>query len=157
MNYDFPPMPDDQEKKMAGKMAGKRGEGFIEINENPHDPKTIEKEKQKKVDSLMKELPKLDFKNIKEVLDWLNEFPTDYRVGKKDIKTVLSAFKDHGYKLNVNVGESYKPEDRDNVARYIIGQSLQFLKDEGYIHDVMHRDIMNWKMKFGSANEKKES
>jgi hypothetical protein len=150
MGYEFPPMPDDQEKKIAGKMAGKRGEGFIEIEDNPHDPKTMEKEKQKKVDSLMKELPSLDFKNIKAVLDWLNEFPTDFLVGKKDIKAVLSIFKEHGYKMIVNVGEAYKPEDRDNVARHIIGNSLQFLKDEGNIHDVMLRDIMNWKRKFSS-------
>ncbi|MCX6739872.1 MAG: hypothetical protein NTZ49_01420 [Candidatus Parcubacteria bacterium] len=122
-----------------------------ELPENSSELETLEiKELQKKADSLMEELPNLDFTDSKVVLDWLNEFqaPSNNRRIKKDIKTVLSIFKEHNYKLGTYTNQVDNHEDRDNVARFLIGQALLMLKDEGYIPSVIHRETKNWERKF---------
>jgi hypothetical protein len=104
-----------------------------------------------KHDTLMQQLPNLDFTNLVAVLDWLCEFqdPSDYIGVVKRQSEVLAIFAKHGYQPNVNTGKKYNDDDRDNVARYIIGQALSNLKsDVGAIHQVIHHFTREWKRKF---------
>lgn len=111
-------------------------------------------EMQRKYETLLQHLPNLDFKSDEAVLSWLCEFqnPSDYIGLKKDPKKVLEIFISHGYKPNANTGEVFNKDDRDNFARYIIGQALAGLECEvGAIHQVIHSFVGDWKTKFLSV------
>lgn len=108
-------------------------------------------EAQRKHDALMRQLPNLDFTNDVTVLNWLCEFqdPSDHSGVVKHQNEVLTIFAKHGYQPSVNLGEAFNGEDRDNVARYIIGQALANLQgDVGAIHKIVHVFTASWKKKF---------
>lgn len=112
------------------------------------------KQKQLKHDELMRQLPNLDFNSDVAILDWLCEFqdPSDYIGVAKQQKVVLSTFAENGYFPNVNCGNDFNAEDRDNFARWLIGQALDGLQGEvGAIHQVIHKFTDDWKRKFLSA------
>lgn len=106
---------------------------------------------QAKYDGLMEHLPKLDFTNQQQLLDWLCQLETTITSGVNfegfQAKTV-EVFTQHGYLPGVNTGAAINNEDADNVARYIIGQCLDTL-NKGYIHQVIHHFTEDWKLKFG--------
>lgn len=107
-------------------------------------------EAQRKADALMEQLPNLDFNDQKAVLDWICEFqgPSDHIGVVKDGEKVVKIFAEHGYQPNVNTGEAFNGEDRDNFARYIIGQALSGLQsDVGAIHQIVHKFTNDWKKK----------
>ncbi|MEK7509683.1 MAG: hypothetical protein AAB605_03145 [Patescibacteria group bacterium] len=106
---------------------------------------------QQKHDELMRQLPNLDFTNNIAVLNWLCEYqdPSDYIGVMKQQDEVVATFVAHGYHPNVNLHENFKEDDRDNYARYIIGQALSMLQGEvGAIHHVIHHFTKKWKEKF---------
>jgi len=108
------------------------------------------KEKQEKINELTKQLDTLDFSDVKEVLEWCVAFqgPSD-RIGvKKNKNKIISKFAEYGYFPGVNTGSRYKAEDRENSARYIIGQALSGIADIGAIHHVINRFYDEWKAKF---------
>lgn len=99
-------------------------------------------EAQRKADALVEQLPNLDFSNQEAVLDWICEFqdPSDHIGVAKDNEKVLKIFAEHGYQPGVNTGEAFNGEDRDNFARYIVGQALDGLQGEvGAIHHIVHK------------------
>ena len=106
---------------------------------------------QQKHDALIQQLPNLNFADDVAVLDWLCEFqdPSDYTgvVNQQDV--VLATFAAHGYYPNVNCGKDFNENDRDNFARWLIGQALDGLRSEvGAIHQVIHKFTDDWKKKF---------
>ena len=106
---------------------------------------------QQKHDALMRRLPNLDFSNDVAVLDWLCEFqdPSDYIGVVKQQDVVLTTFAAHGYYPSVNCGKDFNENDRDNFARWLIGQALDGLRSEvGAIHQVIHKFADDWKKKF---------
>lgn len=100
-------------------------------------------------DHLVRDLAALDFKNDVAVLDWLCAIQdsTDHVSVTVDKATILSAFEAAGFTANVNTGANFKPEDRDNVFRYIVGQALDGLKTVA-IHGIIHKFAGDWKAKF---------
>lgn len=110
-------------------------------------------EAQRKADALMEQLPHLDFADQEAVLGWLCEFqdPSDHTGVVKDNKKVLTIFAEHGYQPGVNTGEEFNGEDRDNFARYIVGQALDGLqRDVGAIHQIVHKFADDWNKRFAS-------
>lgn len=110
-------------------------------------------ESQQKADALMEELPSLDFNNQEAVLNWICEFqePSDHIGVITDNEKVLKIFSENGYQPNVNVGEAFNGEDRDNFARYIVGQALDGLQGNvGAINQIVHKFTDDWKKKFPS-------
>jgi len=107
-------------------------------------------EKQKQIDELTNQLDILDFSNTEKVLDWCAAFqsPSDRIDTKRDKEKILNKFAENGYLPNVNLGSEYKPEDKDNSARYLIGQALDGIKQIGAIHQVFHKFYDEWKAKF---------
>ncbi|OGZ11660.1 MAG: hypothetical protein A3D67_00515 [Candidatus Lloydbacteria bacterium RIFCSPHIGHO2_02_FULL_51_22] len=67
-------------------------------------------------------------------------------VKQKDV--VIATFAAKGYHPNVNCGQDFHGDDRDNFARYIIGQALGNLACVGAIHQVVQRFTNDWKKKF---------
>lgn len=110
-------------------------------------------EAQRKADALMEQLLSLDFNNQEAVLNWICEFqdPNDHIGVAKDNEKVLKIFAEHGYQPDVNTGKAFNGEDRDNFARYIVGQALDGLRsDVGAIHPIVHKFTDSWKEKFSS-------
>lgn len=109
---------------------------------------------QQKHDVLMRQLPNLNFGDDVAVLDWLCEFqdPSDYIGVVKQQDVVVATFATHGYQPNANCGKDFNGDNRDNFARYIIGQALGGLTCEvGAIHQIIHKFTDDWKKKFLSA------
>lgn len=104
---------------------------------------------QQKHDEMVAALDGLDFTDGVAVLDWVCSIQsaTD-RVGVQvDREKILAAFAARGFAPNVNCGEAFNPDDRDNVLRYIVGQALDGVRSVA-IHGVIHKFAADWKAKF---------
>lgn len=81
---------------------------------------------QKRADALMAALPHLVFTDVGEVLEWFcaAEEPRDHigvTISFDTIRDILAA---HGYEAGANCSDDFKEDDRENFARWIIGQAL---------------------------------
>jgi hypothetical protein len=104
---------------------------------------------QSKADALMTALPRLDFTNDVAVLNWLCEMqePSDH-IGVIVPRTkIILEFKKRGYMPNVNCGQDFRPDDRENVFRWLVGQALDGLNGPA-IHGIIHKFAADWKAKF---------
>ena len=139
-----------EESKRRSEMYRNSPEGKKAIQENEERKVAM----QKKHDALMQQLPSLDFTNDVAVLDWFTQFqaPSEHIGVGKQLSVVLTTFASHGYHPNVNTGKDFDVNDRDNFARYVIGQALAGLACEvGAIHKVFHKFADDWKKKFLAA------
>lgn len=100
-------------------------------------------------DALMRRLPSLDFRDQCAVLDWLCEMqaPSDHVGVIVRRKTILAAFAKHEFLPGVNCGADFRPEVRDNVHRWLVGQALDGLEGPA-IHGIIHKFAADWKAKF---------
>lgn len=111
---------------------------------------------QTKHDNLMLTLKDLDFKNDEALINWLCEYqePSDYIGIVKFPEDVVSVFARFGYFPNVNCYENFNGKDRDNFARWLIGQALACLEsDIKAIHPIIHKFAEEWKLKFINGKE----
>ena len=108
------------------------------------------REAQATVDRCMAKLPTLDFSNDEQMLDWFCEIQSgaDRIDVQKDSAAILSAFSARGFVPNMNLGADCNPEDKSNLARYIIGQGLGGFRTMGAPHQVIHHFTQQWKEKF---------
>ncbi len=100
-------------------------------------------------DAKVRELASLDFGNEVAVLDWLCAIQdaTDH-VGVAVAKAkVIDTFRAHGFEANVNCGKHFRPDDRENVFRWLVGQALDGLQSVA-IHGIIHKFAADWKSKF---------
>jgi len=101
-------------------------------------------------DNLMQRLPSLNMKDDAAVLDWLCQMqePTDHVGVIVRRATIISHFEKAGYRENANCGDAFKPHDRENVFRYLVGQALSGLKEGSAIHPILHKFAAEWRAKF---------
>ncbi len=99
---------------------------------------------------LMEKFDSLNWDSVTDILDWLCEIQpvADTSGVALDRKKIVRAFVDHGFKANVNTHKNFKADDKDNVARYIIGQAMDGLEVVGAPHHVLIRFVDDWKKKF---------
>lgn len=104
---------------------------------------------QHKHDVLMGRLPSLDFTSDVAVLDWLCEMqePSDHIGVIVRRETIIAAFARNGFHAGVNCGADFRPENRDNVHRWLVGQALDTLQTCA-IHGIVHKFAAEWKAKF---------
>ena len=106
---------------------------------------------QKIVNDAVAELNTLDFSNLAAVINWFDKVtnPTEFCGVKVPSAKIVQIFENHGYLPSVNLGENFNGEDKENFARYIIGQALLGLKSPvGRIHPVFKRFAKEWREKF---------
>ncbi len=105
---------------------------------------------QLEANALMQELPKLNFKDNVQLLEWLCRIqPATDRIGVKTTKTeIIKIFNDNGFATGANTGKNFKENDEDNFARYIIGHALSGLDEFGTIHHMVIKFTNDWKQKF---------
>lgn len=103
------------------------------------DREEATKQGQALADALMAELETLDISDSGVALDWLCRFqgPSDDIGVRKDAHRVVQTFVERGYGVNVNLGDEFNENDRENYARYIIGQALHGLQHIGAIHGMV--------------------
>lgn len=111
--------------------------------------------RQRQVDGLVLALP-----TLLEVADvtlaaihWLQAFAEvadDVDVDKPS-GLILRIFARAGYEPNVNVGDEYKPGDRENVGRWLIGQGLDGIRSVGSPHPILLDFADQWEEEFNQA------
>lgn len=81
-------------------------------------------------ENLMIELESLDFKNLRSILNWIKRFqPCSQRIELVYYnEKILSKFSENGFLPNANLDADFNNDDKENVAKYIIGQALNMLK-----------------------------
>lgn len=139
-----------------GEESKRRGEAYRNSPEGKKAAREAEERRvalQQKHDALMQQLPTLNFADDVAVLDWLCELqdPSDHTGVVKQNDAVIAAFAAHGYQPSVNTGKGFNENDRDNFARYLIGQALSNLREVGAIHHIIHQFTADWKKKFLTA------
>ena len=105
---------------------------------------------QAKHDRLMRQLPSLNFRDDAAVLDWCCQMqePSDHVGVIVRRETIVETFAKHGFEPGVNCGADYKPRDRGNMFRYLVGQALSGLQDGPAIHSIIHQFADEWRAKF---------
>lgn len=105
---------------------------------------------QQKHDALVARLPRLDFGDQVAVLDWLCQMqePSDRNGVLVKRKTIVAAFEKRGFEAGANCGKDYRPGDRENMFRYLVGQALDGLKNGPAIHGILHKFVGEWKAQF---------
>ena len=99
---------------------------------------------QRDVDALMLKLPTVH--GHADVLEWLAAFAivADHTGVNKDYATVLDRLRMLAYEANANTGNAYAGNDRDNVARYIVGQAMDYMQKGLPPHSVLIRFVAEW-------------
>lgn len=86
------------------------------------------------------------------ILGWFCELETYSHIGAPvDYPALAEQFVAAGYAANVNLGPDLKPDDADNVARYIIGQCVHMMSGGMPPHGLVHRSTERWVETFGAA------
>lgn len=109
---------------------------------------------QRKLDTLMGELPSLDFTDLAAAIGWMDRLtePADHIGVILDRPLILDTFTKHGYERNVNIGHAFDGENRENFARYLIGQGLAGIASVGAPHPVFRRMASEWRAKFAMTD-----
>ena len=100
-----------------------------------------------KLNQLKENLP--DFSNLDSVISWLGELEKSCDCISLSKAGIVEVFEGKGYFAGVNCGEDFKEDDRDNCARWLIGQALECIRDAGAIHPMYHTFAKQWRDKFG--------
>jgi heme-degrading monooxygenase HmoA len=102
-------------------------------------------------DALMAKLPSLDMSNDVAVLDWLCQMqgPSDHIGVIVRRQTIVQTFEKYGFRAGENCGADYRPGDRKNMHRYLVGQALDGLKEGPAIHSILHKFADEWRAQFG--------
>ena len=101
-------------------------------------------------DLALQDLRSLDWSSDIAVIDWVCRIQdaTDHIGVAVRGREILDEFGRHGFEPSVNCGDAFRPDDRDNVHRYIVGQALDNLSGDGAIHGVVHKFAEDWKRRF---------
>ena len=94
----------------------------------------------------------LDKSNLEKTIAWLAEFqPLSDRIGvlkPSQAFFIVKTLEGAGYRANENTNEHFKKEDKENVARYIIGQTISMLSTRYAIHPMIVHFSSEWEQKF---------
>lgn len=102
---------------------------------------------QRDTDALIEEMRStLNAEDIPGLIRWFDKL-TDAAddVGVRSPSSeILTWFADRGYEPGVNTGSEYRPDDRENTARYLIGQALDGVRTCGVPHPIFHKFAAEW-------------
>lgn len=136
----------------------------IAYNESPEGKKAVRDAKRRKdelqhqADAAMEMLGELDFSSLSAIIGWFKEIrdPSDHVGVNIPSENIVREFERHGYHAGVNCGDEFDSENPDNIARWLIGQALEGLKEYGSIHQVFHKFASEWQKKFGNSAEMRQ-
>lgn len=104
-------------------------------------------------DEALIKLDNLDFSDMNAIIGWLKQIWDASDHIDVDVKPqqIVKIFERHGFKPSVNCGDDFNGDDEENFARYLIGQALNNLKQDGFIYPVFDRLANDWREKFNRA------
>jgi len=107
------------------------------------------KQANKAIQFLTDRLEIIDWDSLDAVINWLCEIqPVADNSGVIiDVSKIITTFSKNGFYANVNVGKDFIEDDRENVARYIIGQALDGFEQVGSPHPMLLTFAERWKAK----------
>ncbi len=107
---------------------------------------------QAQIDLSVVALDALDFSDLDAVIGWFEtvQDATDQCGVRVPKAAILAAFSAAGFEPDANCGDAFD-DDRENVARYIIGQALSTLRFLA-IHGTIHGFAKCWREKFSAEN-----
>lgn len=108
---------------------------------------------QRAVDELMQHLEILDYSNLDELIQFFDDLtdPSSHSDVSFDYQRIVDTFTQHGFIVGANTDFEFDEEDRDNFARYLIGQALSCLLSVGAVHSIYHQMAQDWRDKFVPA------
>ncbi len=98
---------------------------------------------------LLTDLWEMDYTDMETVLNWFHLFENIERsIESEEIrKEIIDVFMEHGYESNMNKND-WKSDNRDDAAKFIIGESLYQIKKYWTLHQVVPTWIARWRTKF---------
>lgn len=108
------------------------------------------KARQVSMDELMHRFSWVDLADLGHLIDWLVALCcTGGEKGiRYDRQRVITALESAGYVENDCSGDAFNVEDRENFARYLVGQALDGLKNSCGIHPMFMEFAKQWRDKF---------
>jgi len=150
--------------KFYQKESSRRAEEYRKSPEGQRaaqEAKERQQQLQAQMDEAMVELPGLDFSDYNTVITWFEKIrdASDHIGVNVPHKQIVATFRQHGYKPGVNTDKDFNGEDKENFARYLIGQALKQLQGVSLgggpkfhaIHHIFHNFATDWRKKFGYA------
>lgn len=128
---------------------------------NSDEYKGLEAKRQDEIDKmnadvpfLMDEFEKISIPDTEYILDWICKIhPYVDRIGVNVPKDrIVSKLVSLSYLPNVNTGDNFEENDKENHARYIIGQALDGLSKGESFHPMVVMFAEHWKNRFGIAS-----
>ena len=103
------------------------------------------RESEAKVKNLMLSPP--DFADLNSVITWLEQLADLDNISVK-YEGIIELFRENEFYPNVNCKENFNKDDKENVARWLIGQALDGIQTFGAIHPIYTKFADEWRVKF---------
>ncbi len=103
------------------------------------------------IDGAMQRLENLDFTNLDELVMFFATLtePSNHFGVTIDGQRIVETFTRHRFYMNCNTGQHFDKQDRENFARYLIGQGLGQLWRFKCIHKSYVQFAQQWRLQFG--------
>lgn len=115
-------------------------------------------EAEKKVNLLIKQLTNLDFTNFESVLNWISDFQEPSKQCDKfnvsfDKQKIISLFQQNGFEVGKPNFENLNNVSIEDHARFLVGHALDYMNAIGYLDELIHGSIDNWKEGFNKSKQ----
>jgi hypothetical protein len=102
---------------------------------------------------MIQQLETLDFKDVCALIGWLDKFE-EKGFTAEVADGIIKLFEVNGYQADVNTGDDFNGEDRENFARYLIGQALNNLATIRTVSRTYSSLAEQWRKKFDIPTQK---
>ncbi len=108
--------------------------------------------RQAAINELMRRFETLDYEDLDQLVQFFDDMaePSDH-IGTSDRWRIVDAFAEHGLVASMNSRDKFDGEDRENYAKYLIGQALGSLSFLGLIMSPYSVHAAQWRDKFKTA------
>ncbi len=108
---------------------------------------------QAEMDALMQRFETLDYENLDELVQFFDDLaePSDHIGVSFDRQRIVDKFAWHGFVVSMNCGDAFNRDDRENYAKYLIGQALDGLNSIGAIMGIYRKFAAEWRNKFATS------
>lgn len=105
-------------------------------------------DREMKTERLVSRLYSLDFTDLEELMSYFEQMESSAGLGWFNRRKVVKVFKQHGFRANENLGDKLDEGDRENMARYLIGQALDSIRGAGAIPGAYTMFLEQWRERF---------
>lgn len=151
----FEVLPDDKDITV-GELSRKFDS--IKIHRVLEENNKVEKRTRQLTETAIESIDKLsqlDFTNLNDVINWMDDFQS-IRGVSYDKDKIVSIFQKNGFNAGMNTGKNFDGENKENYAKWLIGQALKGLINDGQVAQMFSEYAEKWKKKFGELKDQEE-